>query len=57
MRVELVLAEVAAIRRVGAVLGLLELVGADDLVVETERLGDANGERSMVFRDSWRCRR
>ena len=36
VRVELVLAVVAAVRRVGAVLGPLELAGVDDLVLKTE---------------------
>src|SRR5262245_46232079 len=50
MRVELVLAVVAAVRRVGAVLRTLELVGVDDLVVEAEVARDLKRDAAMAIR-------
>src|SRR5207247_3310087 len=47
--VQLVLAVVTAVRRIGAVLWPVELVRPDDLVPQTELLGDLNGEPPMSF--------
>src|SRR5262249_49781330 len=49
VRVQLVLAVVAAIRRIGTVLRPLELLRVNDLVAQAEIARDANGELSMAF--------
>src|SRR5262249_55400711 len=50
MRVQLVLAVVAAVRRVGAVLGAIELAGMNDLMAQSEVVRDLHGEASMALR-------
>mgnify|MGYP003694443697 CR=1 FL=1 len=57
VRVELVLAVVAAVRRVRAALRALELAGLDDLVPQTEIAGDAGWRVDDDVPDSWGCRR
>ena len=49
VREELVLAEVAAIGRIGAILGPLQLGGVDDLVAQIELARDAERELAMSF--------
>ena len=49
MGVELVLAVVAAVGRVGAVLGPLELAGLDDFVPQAEGAGRADREIAVAL--------
>ena len=50
MRVELVLAVVAAVRRIRAILGAIELARADDFVVKTEIARDPDRELAVALR-------
>src|SRR5438132_1379489 len=50
MRIELVLAVVAAVRGVGAIVVVLELAGLDDFVPEAELLRNLNGEHPVALR-------
>ena len=57
VRVELVLAVVAAVRRVGAVLGPFELAGVDDLVAQAEVARRCGARARDGVPDNWGCRR
>ena len=55
VRVELVLAEVAAIGRIGAILGPLSLVGRDDLVLQPEVARRSAAPAGDAAPGSWGC--
>ena len=57
LRVQLVLAVIAAVRGIGAVLGPLQLAGVNDLVAETELARRGAWRAGDDGRDSWDCRR